>query len=37
MTSDAKYFHLTARLEAYENNNLVFKKEISERIERDHR
>jgi hypothetical protein len=37
MNSDAKYFHLTARLEAYENDNLVFEKEISESVKRDHR
>ena len=37
MTSDAEYFHLTARLEAYENNNLVFEKVVSESIKRDQR
>ena len=37
MTSDAEYFHLTARLEAYENNNLVFEKVVSKSIKRDQR
>ena len=36
MWSDASYFHLSARLEAYENDQLVFDKDISESIARDH-
>ena len=35
MTSDATDFHLSARLEAYEGDMLVFEKELSERIPRD--
>jgi hypothetical protein len=35
--SDAEYFHLPVRLEVYENGSLIFKKEISENIKRDHR
>ena len=35
MVSDSEYFHLTARLEAYENDVLVFEKDIAERIKRD--
>jgi hypothetical protein len=37
MTSDSEYFHLTAQLEAYENNNLVFEKVVSESIKRHQR
>lgn len=37
MVSDAEYFHLTARLEAYENETLIFEKDISESIKRDSR
>ena len=35
MVSDVDYFYLTARLEAYENDALVFEKDISEKIKRD--
>ena len=35
MTSDEKNFHLKASIEAYENDESVFKKEWQERIERD--
>ena len=35
MVSDAEYFHLTARLEAYENEALIFEKDISQKIKRD--
>ena len=35
MTADATDFHLSARLEAYEGDMLVFEKELSERIPRD--
>lgn len=37
MTSDSEYFHLTAQLEAYENNNLIFEKVVSESIKRHQR
>ena len=32
IVSDVDYFYLTARLEAYENDALVFEKDISEKI-----
>ena len=35
MVSDAEYFHLTARLEAYENEALICEKDISQKIKRD--
>ena len=35
MWSDRDEFHLRARLEAYENDRLIFDKEIAERIPRD--
>jgi hypothetical protein len=35
MRSDATHFHLTARLEAYENNTLVFEKDVQRSIPRD--
>ena len=35
MWSDRSYFHLSARLEAYENDALVFEKKLSESIARD--
>ena len=35
MVSGAEYFHITARLEAYENEALIFEKDISQRIKRD--
>jgi hypothetical protein len=37
MTSDATDFHLTARLEAYEGDRLIFEKDLSESIPRDGR
>ena len=37
MTSDATDFHLTARLEAYEGDRLIFEKDMSESIPRDGR
>jgi putative CocE/NonD family hydrolase len=36
MWSDATHFHLTAQLEAYEADELVFRKDVEERIERIH-
>ena len=35
MTADATNFHLSARLEAYEGDKLIFEKEFSESIPRD--
>ncbi|MGB7319187.1 MAG: CocE/NonD family hydrolase [Planktotalea sp.] len=35
MHSDATHFHLNARLEAYENDTLVFEKDVQRSIERD--
>ena len=35
MRSDATHFYLTARLEAYENDTLVFEKDIRRSIQRD--
>ena len=35
MTSDLTHFHLTARLEAYENEQLIFEKDLSESLPRD--
>ena len=35
MTSDATHFHLKARLEAFENDELVFEKDVQSSIERD--
>ena len=37
MTSDATDFHLTARLEAYEGDKLIFEKDVSESVPRDGR
>ena len=37
MTSDADAFHLTARLEAYEGEELIFEKDISQSVPRDTR
>ncbi|MFK7837872.1 MAG: CocE/NonD family hydrolase [Sulfitobacter sp.] len=34
MTSDATHFHLTARLEAYENDTLVYERDVADSIER---
>ncbi len=34
MWSDAAYFYLTARLEAYENEKLIYERDVEERIER---
>lgn len=35
MWSDATHFHLTARIEAYENDTLIHAHDVQERIERD--
>jgi hypothetical protein len=36
MRSDAKNFHLTARIEAFEDDRLVFERDFNETIARDH-
>ena len=36
MTSDATHFHLTARLEAYENDKLIYERDVTDSIARDH-
>jgi len=36
MTSDAENFYLTARMEAYENDTLIFEKDFKETIKRKH-
>ena len=36
MTSDAMHFHLTARVEAYENDKLVYERDENDSILRDH-
>jgi putative CocE/NonD family hydrolase len=36
MTSDETTFHLTARLEAYEDDKLVYERDVKESIPRDH-
>lgn len=36
MTSDATNFHLTARIEAYENDKLIYERDVKESIPRDH-
>ena len=36
MTCDSENFYLTARMEAYENNTLIFEKDFSETIKRKH-
>ncbi|MCV3273012.1 CocE/NonD family hydrolase [Roseobacter sinensis] len=36
MWSDATHFHLRARMEAYENDTLVFERDHSDQIARDH-
>ena len=36
MTSDAENFYLTARMEAYENDTLIFEKDFEETIKRKH-
>ncbi len=36
MWSDATHFHLTARLEAYEDDTLIYERDVNERIERHH-
>ncbi len=36
MTSDATHFHLTARIEAYENDELVYNRDVEETLRRDH-
>lgn len=35
MWSDARHFHLTARLEAWENDTLIFERDLSDRIPRE--
>ena len=37
MTSDKERFFIEARLEAYEGENLVFEKEITDSVPRDNR
>jgi len=36
MWSDATHFHLSARMEAYENDTLIFSRDHTDRIPRDH-
>ncbi|MEP2640994.1 CocE/NonD family hydrolase [Roseobacter sp.] len=36
MWSDATHFHLTARLEAYENDTLIYERTHSDSVKRDH-
>lgn len=36
MWSDATHFHLSARMEAYENDTLIFSRDHADRIPRDH-
>ncbi|WP_299738630.1 CocE/NonD family hydrolase [uncultured Roseobacter sp.] len=36
MWSDATHFYLSARMEAYENDQLIFERDHSDQIERDH-
>ncbi|MGZ2258752.1 CocE/NonD family hydrolase [Roseobacter sp. A03A-229] len=36
MWSDPTHFHLTARLEAYENDTLIYDRDLSDSIPRDH-
>ncbi|MDW3222735.1 MAG: CocE/NonD family hydrolase [Paracoccaceae bacterium] len=36
MWSDATYFYLSARMEAYQNDHLVFERDHSDKIARDH-
>ncbi|MEM6940429.1 MAG: CocE/NonD family hydrolase [Pseudomonadota bacterium] len=36
MTSDETQFHLTARLEAYENDTCIYSRDMEERVARDH-
>ncbi|MEM1351712.1 MAG: CocE/NonD family hydrolase [Pseudomonadota bacterium] len=36
MTCDATHFHLTARVEAYENDTLIYSRDLSDSIPRDH-
>ena len=36
MWSDATHFHLTARVEAYQNDRLVYERDVEDRIERNH-
>ena len=36
MWSDATHFHLTARLEAYEDNTLIYERDISDSVKRNH-
>ena len=34
MFSDETYFYLEARIEAYENNNMIYQRDISKKIKR---
>lgn len=36
MTSDATHFHLTARIEAYENGALIYARDVKDSVPRDH-
>ncbi len=36
MSADTTHFHLTARIEAYENGTLIYERDLSESIARDH-
>ena len=36
MTSDATRFHLTARIEAFENDTLIYSRDVAKSIARDH-
>ncbi|WP_292285298.1 CocE/NonD family hydrolase [Marivita sp.] len=36
MSSDAQDFHLSARIEAYENDILVYERDVADKIARDH-
>ncbi len=36
MTSDATHFHLTARIEAYENGALIYARDVNDSVPRDH-
>ncbi|MEM9637928.1 MAG: CocE/NonD family hydrolase C-terminal non-catalytic domain-containing protein, partial [Pseudomonadota bacterium] len=36
MWADATHFHLSARLEAYENDTLIYERDHSDKIDRDH-
>ncbi|MEO0704021.1 MAG: peptidase S15, partial [Pseudomonadota bacterium] len=36
MWSDATHFHLTARIEAYENGTEIYARDVTDSIPRDH-